>query len=84
LICSAALTWVVVATAGAGTGCRPTVRGYGLAEGMVKARAWVMVFCGAVRGARLPGLLALRSASGLGLPRAVRGQACPDSVQPSW
>ena len=47
------------------------VRGGGLAAGMVNSRAEAMVSRGAVPGARDPGLLALRSASGLGLP-AVR------------
>jgi len=34
-------------------------------------------------GARHPGLLALRSANGLGPARGY-GRACPDSVQPGW
>ena len=62
-----------------GAGARPG----GLAAGMLRCRAGTMAVPRAVASARHPGLLALRSASGLGLP-AWCGQACPDSVQPSW
>src|SRR5690349_14444044 len=54
----------------------PAVRGVGLAAGMADSRAEAMVSRGAVRGARHPGLLALRSASGLGLP-ADAGRRAP-------
>ena len=43
-------------------------RARGLAEGMLGCRAGTMAVPRAVAGARHPGLLALRSASGLGLP----------------
>ena len=52
------------------------VRGWGLAAGMVNFRAEAMVSRGAGSGARHPGLLALRSASGLGMP-ADAGRPAP-------
>jgi hypothetical protein len=81
LFAACALAWVVLATGGAGRRGGPQA---GLAAGMVKCRAEAMVSRGAVRGARDPGLLALRSASGLGPPEWCAGGACPDSAQPSW
>jgi hypothetical protein len=67
----------VFASAGAGTGRLPRGPrawrpGWGHAE--VPCRA--MVVCGTAAGACHPGLLALRSASGLGRPAGC-GQACP-------
>src|SRR5271165_122266 len=78
-----ALTWVVLATAGASERFRPRPARAGLAAGMVRSRTGTAAVARRGRGARHPGLLALRSASGLGPPAAC-GQACPDSVQPGW
>ena len=64
--------------AGAGT------RVAGAGEGMQRFRSGVMVVVPCGRGARHLGLLALRSASGLGLARGQGGQACSYSVQPGW
>jgi hypothetical protein len=69
-------------------GWSSTRRGFGagspgvLAAGMPKSRAGMTA--DAVPGARHLGLLAPRSASGLGPGPAGGGRACPDSVQPSW
>jgi len=51
--------------------------------GMRQFRAGWEPFSGAVAALVRPGLLALRSASGLG-PPAWCGRVCPDSVQPGW
>ena len=77
LIAVRALTWVILATRGAGVRCRPTVR---------RAVAWLRAWGrsapgeGLMRrgpGARYPGLLALRSASGLGLAAWCTGRPAP-------
>ena len=46
-------------------------------EGMQKFRSGMMGSCRAVGGTRHLGLLALRSATGLGLPAAWRGRLAP-------
>jgi hypothetical protein len=73
----------VLATAGARRAPVPELTAPGPGWGMPKSRAGKDGFRGAVSGACCPGLLAPRSASGLG-PAAGSGRACPDSVQPSW
>ena len=59
------------------------VRGQGLAEGMVRIRAGVMIFCGAV-GVPVSRVFSLYVVQAGSAGPAVRGPACPDSVQPSW
>ena len=55
-----------------------------LAAGMLKSRAGMTAVTRRGPGARHLGLLAPRSASGLGPGPREAGRACPDSVQPSW
>ena len=76
LFAARALAWVVLAAAGAGARAAGWCAGGGLAAGMVNFRAEAMVSRGAGSGARHPGLLALRSASGLGMP-ADAGRPAP-------
>ena len=58
------------------------VAGDGRVAGMLAARGAGLAAAARVRVPAAPGLLALRSSSGLG--RARGWAACPDSVQPGW
>ena len=67
------MNWVLAtASAGVGWQARTWAGAGGLAEGMLEGRAGD-AGCGGP-GARHPGLLALRSASGLGLPGMIAGR----------
>ena len=72
----------VAVTSVLAAGVARRLAGFWLSAWRHPAPGRLVVLSGAVPGARRLGLLALRSASGLGLP--VRGVACPDSVQPGW